>query len=121
MWKPKNPFTARARLPFVSLLAVMLLLLCGFISPVQLPVVVYKLLLCLLGGLCGYVVDTAAFPYAAPDSYLVKDWRDDPDADGGDGDADFPVLPGYVCEFLLAQLRRTAFVLGGMAVVGVGL
>ena len=121
MLKLKAPFTARARLPFIFILTAAFLALCGFVSPVQLPVVIYKLLLCLLGGLCGYVMDVSAFPYAAPDSYLVKDWRKNPNADGGDSDADFPVLSDYVPAFLLAQVRRTAFVIGGMAVVGLGL
>lgn len=117
----KFPFTARARLPFIAAAAALLLVLCWIVSPIQLPVVIYKLLLCLLGGLCGYVVDGAAFPYAAPDSYLKDDWRENPDADGNADEPDFPVAIGWESEFIVASLRRTALILGGMAVVGLGL
>ena len=117
----RYPFTARARLPFVALLAVLLLVLCWLVSPVQLPVVIYKVLLCLLGALAGYAVDGAAFPYAAPDSYLGDDWRNNPDADGGTDDADFPILEAYAPEFCIATIRRAGLILGGMVVVGMGL
>ena len=121
MFKFRYSFTARARLPFVGLAAAFLLLLLWLVSPVNTPVVFYKVLLCLLGALAGYAVDGAAFPYAAPDSYLVNDWREDPDADGGTGGVDFPVVALYEDEFRVAQIRRAAFILGGMLCVGLGL
>lgn len=115
------PFTSRARLPFIFGAAIFLLGLVALVSPVQLPVVIYKVLLCLLGGLAGYVVDGAAFPFAAPDSYLEDDWKKHPDADGGKGKADFPILDAYYEAFIIACIRRATCIIGGMAVVGLGI
>lgn len=115
------PFTARARLPLIFGIAICLLGLVALVSPVQLPVVIYKVLLCLLGGLAGYVVDGAAFPFAAPDSYLITDWRKHPDADGGNDNADFPILDDYYEAFIVACIRRMVLIIGGMAVVGLGI
>ena len=39
--------------------------------------------------------DFLAFPYALPSSYLDKDWREDPEATGDDGQPDFPIATGY--------------------------
>ena len=63
-----------------------LFLLCGivllaallFFSPVQGPVVLYKVALVVVAAIAGMAFDFLAFPYALPSSYLDKDWRKDP-------------------------------------------
>ncbi|ATG73663.1 hypothetical protein AN401_07165 [Zobellella denitrificans] len=56
----------------------LLLLAIGWLSPVQLPVVLYKLGLVTLGGVLGYWLDRGLFPYARPHQLL----DDDPDGPG---------------------------------------
>ena len=45
-----------------------LLALIGFISPAQLPVVLYKLALVSIASIIGYHLDRALFPYSSPGS-----------------------------------------------------
>ena len=46
-------------------------------APQQVSVVHYKLVLTLLAGMVGYMLDRVLFPVAAPSSYLKDDWRHD--------------------------------------------
>ena len=54
------------RLTGWTLLAVALVIIIGIIAPQQLPVVLYKLALVVIGGIVGYWLDRALFPYARP-------------------------------------------------------
>ncbi|HWV09734.1 MAG TPA: putative holin [Pseudomonas sp.] len=90
------------------LAAVLLLALIAVVSPVQLPVVLYKLALVALAVVVGYWVDRALFPYARPDGYLERDWRfgtEEPE-----GDVDFRIVPAYGRVFNAAMLRRAIIV-----------
>ena len=97
--------------------AVLLLVVIFFVSPVQLPVVLYKAALIALAAVLGYWLDRAIFPYARPDSYLEQDWRlgtlEPVD------DADYPVCTKYSREFCVAQIRRAIIV--GAVVIGVAM
>ncbi len=97
--------------------AVVLLTLIALISPVQLPVVLYKAALIALAAVLGYWLDRALFPYARPDGYLHRDWRHGTKAP--EGDADFPVVPGYMPAFCQSMLRRAIVV--SAVVIGVAL
>jgi hypothetical protein len=97
--------------------AVVLLALIAIISPVQLPVVLYKAALVALAVVMGYWLDRALFPYARPDGYLERDWRlgtDEPEFS-----ADFRVVKGYEMVYALAMLRRGLLV--GVVIVGIAL
>lgn len=97
------------------LLAVLLLAVIAVVSPVQLPVVLYKAALIALAAVIGYWLDRALFPYARPDSYLWRDWRKG--TDEPEGEADFPVANmDYMAAFCVAQLRRAVVV--GCVVLG---
>lgn len=101
---------------FLSLAAVLLMLI-AIISPVQLPVVLYKATLIALAAVLGYWLDRVLFPYARPDGYLVKDWRRG--TTEPTGDADFPVVPAYMAIFCHAMMRRA--VVMAAVVIGVAL
>ena len=116
--KDHIPIWLRApRSSLFIVLAVLLLALIAVVSPVQLPVVLYKAALIALAAVLGYWLDRALFPYARPDSYLERDWRlgtDEPE-----GDADYRVASGYERAFTAAMLRRSIVV--GCVVIGVAL
>lgn len=78
-------------------------------SPQQLPVVLYKAALVLLAALLGNMVSVAFCPYARLTSYLVEDWRKNPDADGG-SDVDYPIVEGYAGVFAAALVYRAVVV-----------
>lgn len=97
--------------------AVVLLALIAVISPVQLPVVLYKASLVALAAVMGYWLDRALFPYARPDGFLERDWRygtDEPQFQ-----VDFSVVKGYEQVYALAMLRRAVLV--GVVIVGIAL
>lgn len=97
--------------------AVVLLALIAVISPVQLPVVLYKAALVALAVVMGYWLDRALFPYARPDGFLERDWRlgtDEPEFG-----ADYRVVKGYETVYSLAMLRRAVLV--GVVIVGIAL
>jgi hypothetical protein len=54
------------RLTGWTILAVALVGIIGVIAPQQLPVVLYKLALVIIGGIVGYWLDRGLFPYARP-------------------------------------------------------
>jgi hypothetical protein len=99
----------------VALLAVL-----GAVAPQQLPVVLYKVTLCLLAGVAGYCLDRVLFVYADPAGYLCRDHRETPGANRP-GDADYPVVRDYLLVFGLAMLRQAMLVTGAMLCVGLGL
>lgn len=74
-------------------------------SPQQIPVVLYKAALVLLAALLGNIVSVVFCPYARLTSYLVDDWRKNPDADGG-SDVDYPIVEGYAGVFAAALVYR---------------
>jgi hypothetical protein len=97
--------------------AAALLAVIGMVSPVQLPVVLYKVALIALAVVLSYWIDRALFPYARPDGYLVTDWRDELAAP--DGKADHPVIAEYRWLFAIATLRRS--IIMGAVVLGMAL
>ena len=108
--KPHIPLWLRApRNSLFLLLAVLLLACIAAVSPVQLPVVLYKAALVMLAAVIGYWLDRALFPYARPDSFLWRDWRRC--SDEQEGDVDYPIAsPLYMTAYCVAQLRRAAVV-----------
>lgn len=90
------------------------------LAPVKADVILYKLSLPLVAAVLCWLLDRALWPYAAPSSYLVRDWRRDPDADGGVL-PDFPVASGHHMAFCAAMLRQGLIVVGGMLAVSLGL
>ncbi len=98
------------------LLTVLLLAVIAMVSPVQLPVVLYKAALIALAAVMGYWLDRALFPYARPDSFLWRDWRKG--TDEPEGDVDYPIANAdYMAAYCTAQLRRAVVV--GCVVLGV--
>ncbi len=100
-----------------------LVLLAGlvFLSPYQGPVVAYKLALVMVAAIAGMAFDFLAFPYALPSSYLDKDWRENPEATGDDGQPDFPIATGYFRPFCAAMLRRACIIAAFVLAVALGL
>lgn len=97
--------------------AILLLAVIAIVSPVQLPVVLYKAAMIALAVVLGYWVDRALFPYARPDGYLRRDWRfgtEEPQ-----DEVDYEVVPNYGRVFGTAMLRRAIIV--GTVVVGFAL
>jgi len=103
--------------------ACVLLSAVAVISPVQLPVILYKGALVSLAAVLGYWLDRSLFPYARPDGYLVSDWRDDVNAPNHvpSGRVDYPVVSGYHWIFAAALLRRAVVVGAAMAGVALGM
>ena len=102
-------FSARWWLAYLILAAICLLAALAIFSPQQLPVVLYKGALVLLAALLGNVVSVGFCPYARLTSYLVDDWRQNPDADGG-ADVDYPIVEGYTGVFAAALVYRAVVV-----------
>ncbi len=98
-------------------LATVLLALIAVVSPVQLPVVLYKVALIALAAVLGYWLDRALFPYARPDSFLIRDWRYGTEAP--EGAADFPVVGDHMRAYCTAMMRRAVIV--GSVIVGVAM
>ena len=111
---------APTRMIVCGLAAIACMAVVAMVSPVQLPVAVYKLALVLVAGYLGYWLDRWIFPYARPDGYLAREWRDH-GGDFPDDMADYAVVPGYEPVFAAALLRRALVVLGVMLAVGLGL
>ena len=115
----KNSIPPWLRAPRNSLfliLAAVLLAAIALLSPVQLPVVLYKAALMALAAVIGYWLDRALFPSARPDSFLWRDWRKG--TEEPEGDVDYPVAKAeYMAAYCVAQLRRAIVV--GCVVLGV--
>ena len=116
----KSLFSSRRWFALALLLTLCLSALLILFAPQQVSVVHYKLVLTLLAGMVGYMLDRVLFPFAAPSSYLKDDWRHDPDADNAN-DADFPVTVSYRTIFCYAMLRQAMLIVGAMLAVGLGL
>lgn len=116
----KTLFSSRRWFVLAVLATICLSALLILFAPQQISVVHYKLVLTLLAGLVGYMLDSVLFPFAAPSSYLDDDWRNKPDADNRN-DADFPVATRYGSIFCFAMLRQALLIVGAMLAVGLGL
>lgn len=116
----KNILNPRWQLGFFGLCACALLAGILIFSPVQAPVVVYKLALVTVAAILAVFFDFAAFPFAAPSSYLDHDWRTHPDADNP-CNADYPVAKGYQRVFAAAMLRRGLIIAAFVVAVALGL
>lgn len=68
---PRRPRTPR--LTNWSLITLVLLVLLYTIAPSKLPVILYKASLVTFGGVLGYWIDRALFPYARPNQ--VQRWH----------------------------------------------
>lgn len=120
MFPIKSLFNPKLQMSFFALVAVALLTAILLISPVQLPVMLYKLALVTAAAIVGVFFDFALFPFATPASYLDDDWRDAPDAHKP-CDADYPIAVGYYWVFVGACLRRAGIVAAFVLAVSLGL
>ena len=103
---------------------VLLLAVIGLLYPHQLPVSLYKLSLVTMAGVAGYWLDRALFPYARPDSFIVKITPDEEACDI-DLDGDCKLIPWEVIDgdgfvFAMAMLRRAIIVGCAMMAIGLG-
>ncbi len=113
-------FSPILQLRFFAILALGLLALLLLLSPVQAPVLLYKLALVSVAAIAAVFFDYAAFPFATPASYLDDDWRKHPDADNP-CNADYPVVMGYERVFAAVCLRRALIICGFVLAVCLGL
>lgn len=113
------PFKRIPRLLGWAIAAALLVIVIALLSPQQLPVALYKLSLVSLAAVVGYWLDRSLFPYARPDSYLERDWRDG--TDEPIGDADYRVVPGHTRAFCAAMIRRAILVGAVVLAVALGL
>lgn len=102
-------FSARWWVLYLGIVVLGLVAGMAFFSPQQLPVVLYKGALVLIAALLGNVVSVVFCPYARLTSYLVDDWKQNPDADGG-SDVDYPIVEGYTGVFAAALVYRAVVV-----------
>ena len=103
---------------------VLLLAVIGLLYPHQLPVSLYKLSLVTMAGVAGYWLDRSLFPYARPDSFIVKIAPDEEACDI-DLDGDCKLIPWEVVDgdgfvFAMAMLRRAIIVGCAMMAIGLG-
>ncbi len=103
---------------------VLLLAVIGLLYPHQLPVSLYKLSLVTMAGVAGYWLDRSLFPYARPDSFIVKITPDEEACDI-DLDGDCKLIPWEVVDgdgfvFAMAMLRRAIIVGCAMMAIGLG-
>lgn len=106
---PEIVRTVVAKLRFPGQLAIMLLLVAAvfFLSPKNLPVVVYKALLISIAVVHGYLIDRALFPYGSPAGYLQERFHKHSFLPAV---ADYAIVRGYKSEFRSACLRRAVIV-----------
>ena len=103
---------------------VLLLAVIGLLYPQQLPVSLYKLSLVTMAGVAGYWLDRSLFPYARPDSFIVKIEPKGESCDI-DLDGDCKLIPWEVVDgdgfvFAMAMLRRAIIVGCAMMAIGLG-
>lgn len=113
-------FHPRWRLLFFGLAAAGLQVVLALVSPAQAPVVLYKLALVTLAAILGMFFDMAAFPFAAPHSYLDGDWKRASGVTAAHG-PDFPIAGQCRLPFVAACLRRAVVVAAFVVAVSVGL
>lgn len=112
----------RRRLPRLTtwlIVAALLIVVIGIVSPQQVPVAIYKLSLISLAAVGSYWIDRALFPYARPDGYLVRDWRCGSCV--GTHRVDYPIADGYEIPFMVSTIRRTAIAAAVILAVALGL
>jgi hypothetical protein len=112
----------RRRLPRLTtwlIVAALLIVVIGIVSPQQVPVAIYKLSLISLAAVGSYWIDRALFPYARPDGYLVRDWRCGTCV--GSHRVDHPIADGYEIPFMVSTIRRTAIAAAVILAVALGL
>lgn len=107
------------RMVICGLAALACLAVVAVVSPVQLPVAVYKLALVLVAGYLGYWADVWLFPYSRPDGYLLSNWQAAPGFKAFE--PDHAIVPGYETVFAAALIRRALVVGCCMLAVGLGL
>jgi len=118
-WFDRRTGASPFRMAVCGLAALACMAVVAAVSPVQLPVAVYKLALVLVAGYLGYWCDVWLFPYSRPDGYLVRNWETD---QGFKADApDHAIVPGYETVFSAALIRRAIVVGCCMLAVGLGL
>ncbi|MFY1901468.1 putative holin [Achromobacter xylosoxidans] len=118
----ENPIPLRRRLPRLTtwlIVAALLIVVIGIVSPQQVPVAIYKLSLISLAAVGSYWIDRALFPYARPDGYLVRDWRCGSCV--GTHRVDYPIADGYEIPFMVSTIRRTAIAAAVILAVALGL
>ena len=103
---------------------VLLLAVIGLLYPHQLPVSLYKLSLVTMAGVAGYWLDRSLFPYARPDSFIVKIKPGEESCDI-DLDGDCKLIPWEVVDgdgfvFAMTMLRRAIIVGCAMMAIGLG-
>ncbi|MFY3695843.1 putative holin [Achromobacter xylosoxidans] len=111
----------RRRLPRLTtwlVVAALLIVVIGIVSPQQVPVAIYKLSLISLAAVGSYWIDRALFPYARPDGYLKGDWRCGRCIGYR---VDHPIAEGYEIPFMVATIRRTAIASAVILAVALGL
>ena len=106
------------------LAAIFLAVLVFVLAPHQLPVSLYKLSLVTMAGVAGYWLDRSLFPYARPDSFIVK-IEPKGEACDIDLDSDCKLIPWEVVDgdgfvFAMAMLRRAIIVGCAMMAIGLG-
>lgn len=90
-----------------------------FLAPQQLPVSLYKLSLVTMGGVVGYWLDRALFPYARPDSFIRI-------VDMHRAHVDGPIFQKRIIDdnevstLNTAMLRRAIIVAAVMIAIGLG-
>ncbi|MEB4585581.1 putative holin [Pasteurella multocida] len=101
--------------------ALCLLVIISVASPVQLPVVLYKLALISIASIIGYHLDRALFPYSSPGSYLKDKWNkhESKITVRLENTPEHPVCDGYLNVFAMVVLRRALIV--GAVILGVTL
>lgn len=106
---------------------ILLLAVIGLFYPQQLPVSLYKLSLITMAGVIGYWLDRSLFPYARPDSFIVRIKPDQTacDIDLSGPDCDCKIIPWEVVDgdgfvFAMAMLRRAIIVGAAMLAIGLG-
>lgn len=105
---------------------ILLLAVIGLMYPQQLPVSLYKLSLLTMAGVIGYWFDRSLFPYARPDSFIVKIEPEDECCDIDlceKGDCKlipFEMVDGDGFVFAMAMLRRAIIVGCAMLAIGLG-
>lgn len=108
------------RMKKMILVTLFCILCVAVLSPVQLPVVIYKVCLVCLGALVFFWVDRLTFPYSRPGGYLVDPWQ----SNGifKKGVADYVIVSGYETVFAMSFIRRAIMMcFGGALGVALGL
>jgi len=113
--KPFITRCTRARMAVWLWVTLLLFAAITITAPQQLPVSLYKLSLITSAAWVGYWIDRSLFPYARPDSFLVR-----PFSLGGPFPPELMVRQGCYRAFAAAQLRRALVIAAAMIAVALG-